>query len=143
MRSRVGPRPSSAAPGPRPTRPRRKRTRRSAAWEALLANEVWRQCLAQAVADKKISKKTAGEYVGLYENALKEAEQRGLGGPGSVSAYTFATSKAAERMLKQVGRKKEAIAADILRMDRNIADIESHRVRGRQDIFRGLEAKLG
>ncbi len=97
---------------------------------------IFDECLAKAVADEKITQKTADQYKKYFTDAEKEAAQLGKAG---VDAYTFATSKAAERMMGQIGQKKDAIAADILRMDRNIEDVEGHS----KGVYRGLQAKLG
>lgn len=97
---------------------------------------IFEDCLAQAVADEKISQKTADKYTKYFRDAEKEAAQLGKAG---VDGYTFATSKAAERMMNEIGRSKAAMASDILRVQRAIEDVESHT----KGTFRGLQAKLG
>ena len=97
---------------------------------------AWEDCLAAAVKEGKISEKTANDYKKYFADAEKEAAQLGKAG---VDAYTFATSTAAERMMAKVGAKKANVAADILRMDRAMEDVQGHS----KGVFRGLQAKLG
>lgn len=98
--------------------------------------EIFAECLAKAVADEKISQATADRYKKLFEDAEKEARALGKGG---VDSYTFATSKAAERMLDEVGRRKSDIAREILRTQMLMEDAPKHS----RGTYRGLQAILG
>ena len=97
---------------------------------------IYDECLAESVAAKKITQSTADKLRKYIGDAEKEAESLGKGG---TDAYTFAVSKAAERMIEEVGRKKMDIAGDILRTQRLMEDAPKNSA----GIFRGLQAILG
>lgn len=97
---------------------------------------IYSDCLAEAVKAEKISAATAARLTKLIADAEKEAESLGKSG---VDAYTFATSKAAERMLDEVGRSKKDIAREILRTQMLMEDAPKNTA----GVFRGLEAILG
>ena len=98
--------------------------------------QIYDECLAAAVAAEKITASTAKKLRKYIADAEKEAESLGKGGTDS---YTFAVSKAAERMIEDVGRRKMDIAGDILRTQRLMEDAPKNSA----GIFRGLQAIIG
>jgi hypothetical protein len=98
--------------------------------------QIYDDCLNAAVAAEKITAATAKKLRKYIGDAEKEAESLGKGG---TDAYTFATSKAAARMIEDVGRRKMDIANDILRTQRLMEDAPKNSA----GIFRGLQAIIG
>jgi hypothetical protein len=98
--------------------------------------QIYDECLSAAVAAEKITAATAKKLRKYIGDAEKEAESLGKGG---TDAYTFATSKAAARMIEDVGRRKMDIANDILRTQRLMEDAPKNSA----GIFRGLQAIIG
>ena len=100
--------------------------------------KIYDECLNEAVAAGKIGKTTAEKLRQFIADEEKAAAAKGHP-PGSSSNYQFATSKAAERMMEEVGQSRMAAAHTILKTQRVIDDAGQNSA----GIFRGLQTILG
>ena len=100
--------------------------------------KIYDDCLNEAVAARKITQSTADKMRKFIAEAEKEAVAQGHA-EGSTSNYTFATSRAAERMMEEVGTARMAAAHTILKTQRNLDDATQNSA----GIFRGLQTILG
>lgn len=93
-------------------------------------------CVRRAVAEGKIKKETADEYIKELQRVQAKLDAEGR---GNINEYLFATSNEAERMLKAARRGKQQLALSILTTDRVWEQAGSH-TRGR---FFGLLSTFG
>jgi hypothetical protein len=85
---------------------------------------IYQDCLADAVAAKKITAKAAKLLTKHFEDAEKEAIQNGA---SEVAAYAFAATKGAERMMEQVGLSRANAARSIMKIETNWQNANAHK----------------
>ena len=99
---------------------------------------IFEQCLAKAVAEERIRPETAARFRKLYDDFAREGMALGKL-EGSVDNYTYATSRAAERMFAKVGETKRATALDILNTQMLMTEASEHT----SGLYEGLRAIVG
>jgi hypothetical protein len=98
--------------------------------------KMYEECLNESVAAKKITRSTADKLLKHVNDYLKEAETKGM---GAMDGYAYASSKAAGRMMEEVGTTKMDAAREIVRLQQLTEDAPKNSA----GIYRGLQTILG
>jgi hypothetical protein len=98
--------------------------------------KIYEDCLAEAVAAKKISAATAKQLTKHFQDAEREAMQNGA---SEIAAYSFAATKGAERMMDAVGLSKANAARSIMKIETNWQNAGAHKA----GLFEGLVNVVG